>query len=121
MHAEHPSPQWLFCAIASFARSIPEEDFLPTPQGLADLLCLAVLVLGAMEEAQRLAKEKADRDQYNNAVTAGDKEFAVKQYKAASHPFAAKTPEAQNRRADDKAVELAIEQMKQRSKELHQA
>jgi 5,6,7,8-tetrahydromethanopterin hydro-lyase len=45
----------------------------------------------------------------------------VKQYKDASHPFAAKTPEAQNRRADDKAVELAIEQMKQRSKELHQA
>jgi len=39
--------------------------------------------LAAMEEAQRLAKEKADRDQYNNAVTAGDKEFAVKQYKAA--------------------------------------
>jgi tetratricopeptide (TPR) repeat protein len=39
--------------------------------------------LAAMEEAQRLAKEKADRDQYNNAVTAGDKEFAAKKYKAA--------------------------------------
>lgn len=42
----------------------------------------------------------------------------VKQYKAAAHPFAAKTAETQNRRADDKAVELAIDQMKQRSKEL---
>ncbi len=39
--------------------------------------------LTAMEEAQRLAKEKADREQYNNAVAAGDKEFAGKQYKAA--------------------------------------
>lgn len=39
--------------------------------------------LAAMEEAQRLAKEKADREQYNNAVAAGDKEFAAKQYKLA--------------------------------------
>ena len=45
----------------------------------------------------------------------------VKQYKAAAHPFAAKTAETQNRRADDKAVELAIDQMKQRSKELQKA
>ena len=39
--------------------------------------------LAAMEEAQRLAKEKADRDQYNNAVDAADKEFAAKLYKLA--------------------------------------
>ena len=39
--------------------------------------------LAAMEEAQRLAKEKADRQQYNNAITAGDKAFAEKQYKIA--------------------------------------
>ena len=39
--------------------------------------------LAAMEEAQRLAKEKADRDQYNNAVAAADKEFASKLYKLA--------------------------------------
>jgi len=45
----------------------------------------------------------------------------VKQYKAAAHPFAAKTAETQNRRAEDKAVELAIEQMKARSKELLKA
>ncbi|BBE16706.1 plectin 1 isoform 8 [Aquipluma nitroreducens] len=36
--------------------------------------------LAAMEEAQRLAKEKADRNQYNNAVAAADKEFAAKLY-----------------------------------------
>jgi 5,6,7,8-tetrahydromethanopterin hydro-lyase len=45
----------------------------------------------------------------------------VKQYKDAAHPFAAKTPEQQNRRIDDKAVELAITQMKTRGKELHKA
>jgi tetratricopeptide (TPR) repeat protein len=39
--------------------------------------------LAAQEEAQRLAKEKADKEQYNNAVAAGDKEFAAKQYKLA--------------------------------------
>ena len=36
--------------------------------------------LAAMEEAHRLAKEKADRDQYNNEVAAGDKAFARKLY-----------------------------------------
>lgn len=41
----------------------------------------------------------------------------VKQYKDALHPFAAKTPEAQNRRAEDKAAALAISQMKERSKQ----
>lgn len=45
----------------------------------------------------------------------------VKQYKDAAHPFAAKTPEQQNRRVDDKAVELAITQMKTRGIELHKA
>jgi len=39
--------------------------------------------LAAMEEAQRLAKEKADREQYNNAVAAGDKAFTGKLYKIA--------------------------------------
>ncbi len=45
----------------------------------------------------------------------------VKQYKSAAHPFAAKTPEQQNRRVDDRAVAIAIEQMKSRHKELHKA
>lgn len=40
----------------------------------------------------------------------------VKQYKEALHPFAAQTPEAQNRRADDTAAALAISQMQERSK-----
>jgi tetratricopeptide (TPR) repeat protein len=36
--------------------------------------------LAANEEAQRLAKEKADREQYNNEVAAGDKAFTGKLY-----------------------------------------
>lgn len=36
--------------------------------------------LAAMEKAQREAKEKADRLQYNNAIAAGDKAFAAKEY-----------------------------------------
>ncbi len=34
----------------------------------------------AQDEAARLAKEKADRDQYNRAITAGDKSFTEEQY-----------------------------------------
>jgi tetratricopeptide (TPR) repeat protein len=39
--------------------------------------------LAAMEEAQRAAKEKADRDQYNNEIAAADKSFTEKQYRSA--------------------------------------
>jgi len=36
--------------------------------------------LAAMEDAQRLAKEKADQEMYNQAIAAADKSFAEKQY-----------------------------------------
>ena len=39
--------------------------------------------LAAMEEAQRIAKAKADKEQYDRSVAAGDKAFAEKQYKIA--------------------------------------
>jgi tetratricopeptide (TPR) repeat protein len=39
--------------------------------------------LKAMEDAQRLAKEKADRQQYENEIAAGDKAFTAKEYKTA--------------------------------------
>jgi 5,6,7,8-tetrahydromethanopterin hydro-lyase len=45
----------------------------------------------------------------------------LKLYKEASHPFAAKTSETQNRRAEDKAVELAIEQMRHRGMSVNKA
>ncbi|HET6557937.1 MAG TPA: hypothetical protein VFG54_11525 [Prolixibacteraceae bacterium] len=36
--------------------------------------------IAAQEEANRLAKEKADREQYEKAITQGDKAFGEKQY-----------------------------------------
>lgn len=42
----------------------------------------------------------------------------VKQYQKAAHPFAAKTADDMNRRAEDQAVVKAIEEMKVRSKEM---
>jgi tetratricopeptide (TPR) repeat protein len=39
--------------------------------------------LAAMEEAQRLAKEKADKETYDKAIAAADKAFAEKQYTVA--------------------------------------
>ncbi|MDP2114465.1 MAG: hypothetical protein Q8K69_10460, partial [Bacteroidota bacterium] len=39
--------------------------------------------LAALEEAQRLAREKANREQYNNELAVADKAFAEKEYKAA--------------------------------------
>jgi hypothetical protein len=43
--------------------------------------------LAAMEEAQRLAKEKADKEQYDKAIAAADKSFAEKQYKIARNHY----------------------------------
>lgn len=43
--------------------------------------------LAAMEEAQRLAKEKADKEQYAKAIAAADKAFAEKQYKIARNHY----------------------------------
>jgi 5,6,7,8-tetrahydromethanopterin hydro-lyase len=45
----------------------------------------------------------------------------LKHYKEAQHPFAAKTPEAKNRRSEDQAAALAIAQMKERSLQIHQS
>jgi len=39
--------------------------------------------LAAQEEAQRKAKEKADKETYDKAIVAADKDFAAKQYKLA--------------------------------------
>ena len=39
--------------------------------------------LAAQEEAQRKAKEKADKDMYDKAIASADKDFADKQYKLA--------------------------------------
>lgn len=43
--------------------------------------------LAAMEAAQRLAKEKADKEQYDRAIAAADKAFGEKQYKIARNHY----------------------------------
>jgi len=43
--------------------------------------------LAAMEEAQRLAKEKADKDAYDQAIASADKSFAEKQYMIARSQY----------------------------------
>jgi len=52
--------------------------------------------LAAQEEAQRLAKEKADRDQYEKAIAAGDKAFAEKDYLVARTQYTAALTVMQN-------------------------
>ena len=44
--------------------------------------------LKALEDAQRLAKEKADREQYDNEIAAGDKSFTAKEYNIARLHYA---------------------------------
>jgi len=76
--------------------------------------------LAAMEEAQRLAKEKADRAQYNNAVAAGDKAFAIKQYKIAKVHYAdaltalpnEQYPKDQLAKIEDLIAQEAMDKMK---------
>jgi len=75
--------------------------------------------LAAMEEAQRLAKEKADREQYNNAVAAGDKAFAGKLYKIARVHYTdalialpnEKYPKDQIAKIDDLLAQEAMDKM----------
>jgi len=75
--------------------------------------------LAAMEEAQRLAKEKADRNQYNNAVAAGDKAFAGKLYKIAKVHYTdaltalpnEKYPRDQIAKIEDLLAQEAIDKM----------
>lgn len=45
--------------------------------------------LAALEEAQRLAKEKADKDAYDKAIAAADKSFAEKQFSNARSNYTA--------------------------------
>jgi tetratricopeptide (TPR) repeat protein len=66
------------------ARDLKPSETLPPLRinEIDQMLALAdeTARLTAMEEAQRLAKEKADRDHYTKAVEAGDKSFAAKEY-----------------------------------------
>src|SRR5665648_232746 len=65
--------------------------------------------LAAMEESQRLAKEKADREFYTNAIAAGDKSFAEKQYTIArSHYTTALTAKPNEKYPKDQIAKIDI-------------
>jgi hypothetical protein len=89
--------------------------------------------LAAMEEAHRLAKEKADRDQYNNEVAAGDKAFAGKLYPIAKLHYSnalialpdEKYPKDQIAKIEDlleqEAIEKALAEQKAQQDSLQRA
>lgn len=80
--------------------------------------------LAAQEEAQRLAKEKADKDMYDKAIAAADKDFAAKQYKLAKVHYNEalialpneKYPKDQIAKCDDLLAQEAMEAMITREK-----
>lgn len=75
--------------------------------------------LAAMEKAQRLAKEKADKEHYAKAIAAADKAFTEKQYKIArTHYISAlialpdeKYPKNQIARIDEIEVQLGLDKI----------
>jgi len=100
------------------------DGTIPVEEADDVFICVGVFIDHKADSDERIQdwNYRATKMAIKSAVAREPKAADVlKQYKAASHPFAAKTAEAQNRRAEDKAVELAIEQMKQRSKELQKA
>ena len=69
------------------ARELKPSEPLP-PIRIAELNTMIAQMeetarLAALEEAQRLAREKANREQYNKELAIADKAFAEKEYKAA--------------------------------------
>ena len=69
------------------ARDLKPSEVLP-PIRIAELNTMIAQLeetarLAALEEAQRLAREKANREQYDRELAIADKAFAEKEYKAA--------------------------------------
>jgi tetratricopeptide (TPR) repeat protein len=77
--------------------------------------------LAAMEEAQRLAKEKADKDTYDKAIAAADKAFAEKQYTIArTHYFTAQIAQLNQKYPKDQ-IEKIDEILRQQQLDLQVA
>jgi tetratricopeptide (TPR) repeat protein len=83
--------------------------------------------LAAMEQAQKMAKEKADKELYAKAIAAGDKAFKEKEYKGARTQYISaltalpneKYPKSQIAKIDEIEVQLGLDQIaiKQRAEE----
>ncbi len=99
-----------------------EDGTIPLEEADDVYICVGVFIDHKADIDERIQdwNYRATKMAIKSAVAREPKAAdVVKQYKKAAHPFAAKTPEAMNRRADDQAVAKAIEQMKQRGIELH--
>jgi 5,6,7,8-tetrahydromethanopterin hydro-lyase len=99
-----------------------EDGTIPLEEADDVYICVGVFIDHKADIDERIQdwNYRATKMAIKSAVAREPKAAdVVKQFRAAAHPFAAKTPEAMNRRADDKAVAKAIEQMKQRGRELH--
>lgn len=95
------------------------DGTIPADEADDVFICVGVFIDHKADIDERIqdwnykATKMAIKSAVNREPKAAD---VLKHYKEAAHPFAAKTAETKNRRAEDKAVELAIQQMKDRSK-----
>jgi 5,6,7,8-tetrahydromethanopterin hydro-lyase len=99
-----------------------EKGIIPLDEADDVYICVGVFIDHRADMDDRIQdwNYRATKIAIKSAVAREPKAAdVVKEYKKAAHPFAAKNNETQNRRADDKAVAKAIEQMKKRGKELH--
>lgn len=99
-----------------------EDGTIPVEEADDVYICVGVFIDHKADIDERIQdwNYRATKMAIKSAVAREPKAAdVVKAFREAAHPFAAKTPEAMNRRADDKAVAKAIEQMKRRGRELH--
>jgi len=99
-----------------------EDGTIPLDEADDVYICVGVFIDHKADIDERIQdwNYRATKMAIKSAVAREPKAAdVVQEYKKAAHPFAAKTPEAQNRRVEDQAVAKAIEQMKVRGKELH--
>lgn len=98
-----------------------EEGIIPLDEADDVYICVGVFIDHKADIDERIQdwNYRATKMAIKSAVAREPKAAdVVKSFREAAHPFAAKSPEAMNRRAEDKAVEKAIEQMRVRNIEL---
>lgn len=98
-----------------------EEGIIPLEEADDVYICVGVFIDHKADIDERIQdwNYRATKMAIVSAIAREPKAAdVVKQFREASHPFAAKTPDDMNRRTEDKAVAKAIDQMKRRNKEL---
>ncbi len=98
-----------------------EDGTIPADEADDVYICVGVFIDHKADIDERIQdwNYRATKMAIKSAVAREPKASdVVKEFRKAAHPFAAKTSETKNRRAEDKAVAQAIDEMKVRSKEL---